>query len=117
MTRRCSTRSGPPVTATRAPRLLRLRFGGWVQLDAVLAHEPVVLKATGGRVESGGVLETELLGRPGKSDPGLIHDQGQQLVPASSGARPSRARARAGRRGGLRVGGRACARLRVVRFR
>ena len=79
-----------------------MRFDGWVQLDAALAHEPVVLKVTGGFVEPAGVLATELLARLGKSDPGLVHDQGQQLVTPTTGAGPRRAGARAGRRGGFR---------------
>ncbi len=71
--------------------LLRLRLGGWVQFDAVLAYEPVVLKATGDCVESGGVLETELFGRVSEGDPGLIDDQGKKLVTASTRASPMRA--------------------------
>jgi hypothetical protein len=51
-----------------------LRFGGWVQLDAALVYEPVVLKATSDGVQAGRVLETELLGRLGQRDPGLICD-------------------------------------------
>ena len=80
-----------------------------MQFDAVLAHEPVGLKVTGDGVESGGVLEAELLGCLGKGDPGLSHDQGKKPVTATVGARLRRAGAGAWRRGGLWRGGRACA--------
>jgi len=63
------------ITATRAASLLPLRLRGWAQLDAALAHEPLVLKATSDPVEAGGVLDAELLGRLGKRDPRLIYDQ------------------------------------------
>jgi hypothetical protein len=47
-----------------------LHFGGGVQLDPALAHEPVVLKATGDGVQAGRVLETELLSRWASVIPG-----------------------------------------------
>ena len=84
-----------------------------MQFDAALAHEPVVLKATGDCVESGGVLEAELCGRLSESDPGLIDDQGKELVTTTTRAGLRRAGARAGRGGGRGRGGRATARVRV----
>ena len=65
------------------------------QFGAALAHEPVVLKATGDCVESARFLEAKLFGRLSESDPGLIGDQGKELVTTTTRAGRGRGRASA----------------------
>jgi hypothetical protein len=75
-------------------------------------HEPVVLKATGDCVESGGVLEAKLFARLSESDPGLIDDQGKELVTTTTRG----GRGCGGARAGRGCGGRASARFAVAVF-
>src|ERR1039458_5815607 len=95
------TTSGAPVSSDTVPTNTPTSLGGWVSFGASLAYEPVVLKATGDCVESAGVLEAELFGRLSESDPGLIDDQGKELVTTTTraGLRPAGAHAGRGRGG------------------